>query len=104
MSDIQFIKGLYAKAKHPKAPSFVICKLSANRQELITYLQSLSDEWVNMEMKENKKGTYYITLDTWKPNTEMREIQKQEKSQEHLNNLKTIEYPSEDIDPNDIPF
>jgi len=67
MSETKFVKGLFFKEKHQNAPDFVIGKLSAKRLELIEFLQSESDEWVNMDIKLSKEGKHYIAVDTWKP-------------------------------------
>jgi len=87
MSDL--IKGLYAKKPHEKAPKWVIAGLSIKRNDLINYLQSLGDEWVNMKLLESKDNNYYIIKDDWKP-----EVKKETSESEIDSNNKN----------NDLPF
>lgn len=67
MSDIQFIDGLIVKAPRPGAPDFVKASVSIRREELITWLQAQSGDWVNAQVKESKKGAWYCAVDDWKP-------------------------------------
>lgn len=62
-----FIKGLFAKKPHEKAPEFVKAKISIKREEVIEDLQSMDGEWINLDVKEGRDGKYYIAIDTWKP-------------------------------------
>ena len=62
----EFINGLIAKKPTEKAPDFIIANLSIKREELINYLQSKHDEWLNIDVKESRKGTYYAQLNDWK--------------------------------------
>ena len=62
----EYIKGLYAKKPSDKAPKYVIANLSANREELIAYLQGKEGKYVNMVIKDGQKG-YYVSFDAWKP-------------------------------------
>ncbi len=67
MANAEFVKGLYAKPKHQNAPTFVVCKLSAKRQELIDWLETRGEEWINMDVKIAKSGDkLYVQVDTWK--------------------------------------
>ena len=66
MSD--FPKGIFAKKKHDNAPAFVVCKISIKRAEAIEWLQSLTGEFVNLDIKESKDGSkLYAQIDNWKP-------------------------------------
>jgi hypothetical protein len=62
-----FPKGIFAKKKHDKAPAFVVCKISIKRAEAIEWLQSLADEYINLDVKESRDGKLYTSIDTWKP-------------------------------------
>lgn len=62
-----YITGLFAKKPHEKAPEFVKAKISMKREEMIASLQAMTDEWVNVDVKEGKDGKYYTQIDTWKP-------------------------------------
>lgn len=63
---MEYIKGLYAKQKHARAPEYVVCKLSMKRKDLIEYLNGKQDEWINAEVKNGKNG-FYVSIDDWKP-------------------------------------
>jgi len=66
----EFIKGLFVKKPHPKAPEFVKMKLSFKVEEFKVYLdQNNNDGWVNIEVKESQKGDLYAELNTWKKDT-----------------------------------
>lgn len=66
----EFPQGILFKLPNEKAPDFVKGKLSIKRKELIEYLQSKNDEWLNYDLKVSKNGKAYIDIDDWKPNTE----------------------------------
>lgn len=70
MADVKFISGLNFKAKPDNAPEYVIVKGSIKREDLIAWLQSERDEWVNFEVKVSKNGKMYAAVDTWKPSGE----------------------------------
>lgn len=65
--EIEFVKGIFFKPKHEKAPDWVLGNLSLKRAELIEYLNSKSDEWVNCQVLMSKKDKPYIIVDTFKP-------------------------------------
>ncbi len=106
-----YIKGLYGKEKGEKAPDFVVCKLSAKRQDLIDFLTTLTDEWVNMDVvKGREAGKLSIKLDTWKPSTPRQAPTSQAQTQADIDwnddgmAKDPIEYPKDDMNPEDIPF
>lgn len=86
----EFAKGLYFKPKHQKAPDFVLGGLSIKRVDLIEWLNSKPDEWINLQIKNSKENKLYIEVDNWKP----------EKEQE-LNQKNKIE---DDLGSSDLPF
>ena len=63
----EFPQGIIFKLPNDKAPDFVKGKLSIKRLELIQYLQSKNDEWINYDLKVSKGGKAYIDIDEWKP-------------------------------------
>ena len=69
-NEVQFIPGLIAKAPGDKAPEYVKCKLSIKRAELLAWLESQPDEWINGEVKVSRNGKMYVQRDTWKPSRE----------------------------------
>jgi len=69
MSDIEFLNGISVKAPHIKAPDFVKGSISIKREELISALSEKNEEWINLDIKVSKKGTWYMAINTWKPDT-----------------------------------
>lgn len=70
MSDIEFINGLLFKARAENAPDYLLAKFSIKRLELIAWLQSRDEEWINGEAKVAKSGKPYAAVDNWKPKGE----------------------------------
>lgn len=108
----EYVSGLFAKAKHQNAPAFVVCKLSAKPKELIAWLETkLDQEWVNMDVKIARDGQkLYVQVDNWKKS----EYQEPDRSNfdreddtvevENDDGSVDIDYPADDLNPNDIPF
>ncbi len=67
MSDVQFVDGLMVKKPHSNAPDFVKASLSIKREDLINWLQGQSGEWINVDVKESKKGSWYAQVNDWEP-------------------------------------
>ncbi|NCF33390.1 MAG: hypothetical protein GWP50_07445 [Proteobacteria bacterium] len=65
---LEFIDGFFAKAPHPNAPDFVKAKISLKREELLSWLSSRNDEWINIDVKEARSGKWYAAVDNWQPN------------------------------------
>lgn len=95
-----FAKGLYFDKKE-KAPSYVVGALSIKVSEFIQFLNENQNNagYCNIDLKQAKNGKYYAELNQWQPVKD--KVKEEESNQEALNN---IEYPTEDIDPEDIPF
>ena len=58
--------------RNDNAPEFVVGRQSVKVDEAVTFLQQhQKNGWVNIDIKQSKKGTYYCELDTWeaKPQT-----------------------------------
>lgn len=98
-----FADGIFFQ-KRDGAPSFIVGSLSLKVAELIPFLQKheLNSGYVNIDIKQSQKGGYYCELNTWKPTKEP--VKEETKNQSELNNMDTIEYPEEEINPDDIPF
>ena len=62
----QFANGIMFK-HNDNAPEFVIGKLSIAKESFQEFLDTQPDGWVNLVIKKSQKGTYYIEVDTWKP-------------------------------------
>ena len=75
MADKEFVNGIFARLPNEKAPDFVKCNLSIKRAELIEWLSARTDEWINVQVLESKKGGYYCAVDTWKPDSAKQEYE-----------------------------
>jgi hypothetical protein len=71
MSEKVFAKGLYAKAKHEKAPAFVKGSLSIKVEDFITFLKENENEsgYVTLDLLENKSDPmkWNAVLNQFKP-------------------------------------
>lgn len=67
MSEVKFVDGLMVKKPHGNAPDFVKANLSIKREDLIKWLQEQSGEWINVDVKESKKGSWYAQVNDWEP-------------------------------------
>jgi len=65
-TDKVFVNGLMYKDPRPGAPDFIKANLSIKREELITFLQEQTDEWINVDVKESKGWKNYCEMNTWK--------------------------------------
>ena len=63
----EFINGLIVKKPNEKAPDFAKASISIKREELIAYLQGKNEEWLNIDVKESKKGSWYCEVNNWRP-------------------------------------
>jgi hypothetical protein len=64
-----FIQGLYINEPHEKAPDFVRCTLSIQRDRFRAWLddQEASDKgYIRIQVNESKDGKLYVKLDTYK--------------------------------------
>ena len=66
-NNLEFPKGLIFKLPREKAPDFIKGSLSIKRAELIEWLNSKSDEWINLDLKVGQSGKGYAAVNTWKP-------------------------------------
>jgi hypothetical protein len=67
---MNFPKGLFANKPHEKAPDFVKCAININRDEFITWLQAQGEK-VNLDIKENKGGKWYASVNEYKKETDL---------------------------------
>jgi hypothetical protein len=68
--EIQFVPGLFAKAPRETAPPFVKASISIKVAELGVWLRErhkAGEEWVNIDILESKKGSWYAKVNTFKP-------------------------------------
>ncbi len=95
MSDIEFVDGLIIKKPHDNAPDFVKCAISIKRSELISWLTTKTDDWINLDVKESKNGKWYAAVNNFKPSKQDVTAQQSQPAQ------------PQEVDPDfddDIPF
>lgn len=104
MAEKIFAKGIYF-SQRVGAPVYVKGSLSIKVSEAISFLEQHvnGSGYVNIDVKESKGGKLYCELNTYvaKSKTPRNEV---EDNQAKLNDMDTIEYPEEDINPDEIPF
>ena len=66
-NNLEFPQGLIFKLPRENDPDFIKGSLSIKRAELIQWLNSKSDEWINLDLKEGKSGKAYAAVNNWKP-------------------------------------
>ena len=111
-NDIEFIDGFFAKAPHENAPEFVKAKVNIKREELLVWLSSRSEEWINIDIKEGRSGKWYASVDNWKPAETTQEYSNesepswvQEDESDNIPfDLPVASNPRKDEDPDDVPF
>lgn len=111
MAEKTFVSGMIVK-RNEKAPDFIICNLSFKSDEFIQFLtQHSKNGWVNIQVKRAKDGIrIYGELDLWekdkKITTEKEDREYDKKSDEEAakEEIETINYPTEEVNPEDIPF
>lgn len=64
---MEYIKGIYFNKPHEKAPDFVKGNLKIKVQDFIQVLQTINDEYLNLDCLEGRDGKYYLKVNTWKP-------------------------------------
>ena len=69
--DKAFVEGLMAKKPSDKAPDWVKCAISIRREELLAWLSTQDEEWINAQICESKSGKWYAEVNTWKPTSPM---------------------------------
>lgn len=103
-----FINGLFFKKPSEKAPQFIKGKLSIKKIDFITWLNEQDVEWVNIDLLESKKGTYYAKVDEWKPNQEgLSQSDKEEiknAREQHNSGFDNINNDNSEISVDQIPF
>ncbi len=68
-----FVKGVFIKMPHDKAPNFILLDMSFKPHEFFTWCQDHIDSkgWVNIQVKKSQKGTLYAELNSWKKKEEI---------------------------------
>lgn len=104
-----FADGMTFKEPHERAPAFVKGSISIKVDKFVAFLNAHANEkgWVTLDMKESKSLVTYFQLNTWKPEKTEGGWKPKPQSQAQIDEMKNrtdIEYPEEDINPDDIPF
>lgn len=89
-----FADGMVFKLPREGAPDFVKGSVSILVADFVKFLEANEKKsgWVNIDLKVGQSGKAYAELNTF-------EVAKPESLKED-----TIEYPTEDINPDDVPF
>lgn len=91
MADTKFLPGFFFDRPREGSPAFVKGRMSIKAEEAIAFLKEAANEkgYVNADLLQSKDGTkLYFSHNDWKPE----------------NKVEAPKYPSEDIDPKDVPF
>jgi hypothetical protein len=110
MAEHKFVDGLIVK-RNEKAPEWIVCSLSFKVGDFLDFMNKNSKNgWFNADIKLSKALKYYAEVNTYDPKAGKPKVVEEEENQAKLNNLPTkqeekgIEYPTEEINPEDIPF
>lgn len=111
-----FANPIFWRSRSDNQPDFVRGQMSLNVREMIDFLQNpeyaryISEKgYMNFQLLRSKDmSKNYFVLDTWKPKTEstttITEEEKKAIAYAQANPHGDIGYPTEDINPDDIPF
>ena len=97
----QFIDGLIVKAPNERASDYVKAKLSIKRVELIAWLQQQEGDWINADVKVSQSGKWYAAVDNWKPSSQDKPQQRQERAPEPSRDRDHI---TDGFEDSEIPF
>ena len=87
--------------RNPKAPEFVIGRLSMKVEEAIDFLRTHEKSgWVNVDVKQARSGNYYIELDTF----ESKKDDSSGSAVDKYNNAKQSEPQTAQEEDDDLPF
>ena len=102
-----FVDGIRAEKPNEKAPRWVKAKISIKIDEFLDSATKLvsPNGWLNLDLLESQKGTYYLAVNEYKPLEKPEFIKEAEKKvAEQKAEDDSIPYPEEEIDVNSIPF
>ena len=71
--DKEFPEGIMYKAKREGSPEFVLGSVSIRRAELLAWLDSKNDDWINLDILMSKKVKPYMAVNDWKPEAKPQE-------------------------------
>lgn len=96
-NETEFVSGLIVKPPRDGAPEYVKAKVSIKREEMIGWLNTKRDEWINIDVKVSQGGKWYAAVDNWKPQgSSQRQDSRPTPSQQPA--------PMDDFSDDDIPF
>jgi hypothetical protein len=105
-----FVDGLIFKAPDEKTKEkapWIKGKISVKVPEFINFLNkhNTNGGWVNIDLKKSKeKGTLYLELNTYVKKDKSDDLDLDEKDHTAVDPITPVDYPTEDIEPEDIPF
>jgi len=107
--DVEFVDGLIIKAPREGAPDFVKGSISMKREELIAWLSGKKEEWINLDIKVSRAGKWYTQVNNWKPSengggNSAPATASSAPASAPVASGSPIEYPKDEINPEDIPF
>ena len=102
--DTIFADGLFFELPESNAPTFVKGKLSIKVAEFTKFLNNNQNKggYVTIDLKESKGQKGYAVLNTWKPTDKQYKAPKT--NEVNVATPEGIEYPEEEVNPDDIPF
>lgn len=104
MTEKIFTNGMSVKAPHQNAPDFVKANVSFKASEFIKFLEQYqnAEGWVNVDIKESKGGKWYSELNIYKRTDTPNVPAGTASSVKRVND--GFDYPTDEINPDDIPF
>lgn len=103
--DNEFVSGMIARAPREGSPDYIMARISIKREELIAWLQSKGDEWINVDIKESQGGKWYAAVDSWKPDRQRSGSGRSERSAPpRQQRAAPAPRPADDFDDSDVPF
>lgn len=105
MADKIFADGIYLNKVNDNAPVFIKANVSIHIEKAIAWLEAMKANandkgYITLVGKESQQGKRYFELDTWKPT----KTEAQAAPAPSNEGMTAIEYPEEEINPDDIPF
>ena len=88
MEEKKFIEGLFT-SRRENAPDFVVANLSFKTERFIEWLKNNTNAkgYCNIDVKKSKEGKLYSTVNEWKPQENIENLQQE------LNEIKTEDLP-----------
>ena len=86
MADLKrFPNGIMFKERNIKAPEYVLGFISIKRTELLSWLSTETDDWINLGVNRSQNGKVYLYVDTWKPSAQQDKHDSQQANQPAAN-------------------